>query len=82
MKVATRTQSNIVFGILSLVDPETNSTMKADHPTIKAIQNKEKIGIFGDYDVDGASSSALLGNFFKQINLNFEVYILEILVYD
>jgi single-stranded-DNA-specific exonuclease len=48
---------------------------KATKRTIKAIQNKEKIGIFGDYDVDGASSSALLGNFFKHINLNFEIYI-------
>jgi hypothetical protein len=44
MKVATRTQSNIVFGILSLVDPETNSTMKADHPTIKAIQKAYNVG--------------------------------------
>jgi Single-stranded DNA-specific exonuclease len=40
-----------------------------------AILNKEKIGIFGDYDVDGASSTALLGNFFKEIKQNFEIYI-------
>ena len=41
----------------------------------KAIKNKENIGIFGDYDVDGASSTALLGNYFKMINQNFEIYI-------
>ncbi len=41
----------------------------------KAIHKKEKIGIFGDYDVDGASSTALLGNYFKEIGHKFEIYI-------
>ena len=35
--------------------------------TIKAILSKEKIGIFGDYDVDGATSTALLGNYFNKL---------------
>ena len=35
---------------------------------IKSILSNEKIGIFGDYDVDGATSTALLGNYFNQIN--------------
>ena len=42
----------------------------------KLLQNmrkKEKIGIFGDYDVDGASATALLGNFFSSINLPYEI---------
>ncbi len=43
--------------------------------TIKAITNKEKVGVFGDYDVDGATSTALLGRYFKMINLNFDIYI-------
>ena len=34
---------------------------KSSLRTIKAIKNKEKIGIFGDYDVDGATSTDLLG---------------------
>ncbi len=42
---------------------------------LKAIDRKEKIGIFGDYDVDGASSTALLGNYFKLIKQDFEIYI-------
>ncbi len=42
---------------------------------IKAISNKEKIGIFGDYDVDGASSTAIIGNYLKSINQEFEIYI-------
>ena len=43
--------------------------------TIKAILNKEKIGIFGDYDVDGATSTALLGNYFSELDLKYEIYI-------
>jgi single-stranded-DNA-specific exonuclease len=43
--------------------------------TLTAIKNKEKIGIFGDYDVDGATSTALLGNFFSVLKINYETYI-------
>ena len=32
--------------------------------TAKAIIKKERIGIFGDYDVDGVTSTALLGQIF------------------
>ena len=42
---------------------------------IKAITNNEKIGIFGDYDVDGATSTAILGNYFKEIGREIEIYI-------
>ena len=48
---------------------------KAVDRTINAIKNKEKIGIFGDYDVDGATSTAVLGNFFNDINQQVEIYI-------
>jgi len=40
MKVGTRVSQNITFGVLSLIDPETNKVMGANHPTIKALQNK------------------------------------------
>ncbi len=43
--------------------------------TLNAIQNNEKIGIFGDYDVDGATSTALLGRYFDKLKLNYEIYI-------
>ena len=36
--VATRTQTNITFGVLSLIDPDTNQVMKADHPVIKEMR--------------------------------------------
>ena len=48
---------------------------KSTNRTVEAIINKEKIGIFGDYDVDGATSTALLGNYFSELNLEYEVYI-------
>ena len=43
--------------------------------TIQAIKNKEKIVIFGDYDVDGATSTALLGNYFSELKIDYEIYI-------
>ena len=54
----------------NLVDME-----KSIQRFFKAIENNEKIGIFGDYDVDGATSTALLGNFFSEINLDYKIYI-------
>ena len=53
-----------------LIDME-KSTLR----TVDAIFKDEKIGIFGDYDVDGASSTALLGNYFTELDLNYEIYI-------
>ena len=59
-----------------LPNPNTLLDMeKSSLRTIKAIENKEKIGIFGDYDVDGATSVALLGKFFGQIDVSYEIYI-------
>ncbi len=54
----------------NLLDMEKSSLR-----TIQSIKNKEKIGIFGDYDVDGATSTALLGKYLKEINLPYEIYI-------
>jgi len=41
----------------------------------KAVQTKEKIGIFGDYDVDGASSAALLTLVFRSLGLDVGIHI-------
>ena len=43
--------------------------------TYKSIINDETIGIFGDYDVDGATSTALLTRYFKSISKKVETYI-------
>ncbi len=42
---------------------------------ISNIQNKKKITIFGDYDVDGATSSALLKKFFAMLEVDIDIYI-------
>jgi len=41
----------------------------------QAVTNNEMIGIFGDYDVDGATSSALLIRYFRALNLCCETHI-------
>lgn len=42
---------------------------------IKAILAKEKICIFADYDVDGATSSALLKNIFDELGVESFIYV-------
>src|SRR5579883_1946120 len=42
---------------------------------VRAVQGGEKIVVFGDYDVDGATSSALLLRFFRSVGGNIGVYI-------
>ena len=43
--------------------------------TIESIKNNDKIGIFGDYDVDGATSTALLGKYFDHLDVAYKAYI-------
>lgn len=62
--------TDYITNFLDLKDME-----KAVSRTILAIQNKEKITIMGDYDVDGVSSSAILTRFFKYFNLQIEAFL-------
>ncbi len=48
---------------------------KAVTRTIFAIKNQEKIHILADYDVDGATSAALLKNIFRLLKINSKIYI-------
>jgi single-stranded-DNA-specific exonuclease len=48
---------------------------KAIDRLVRAIVSHEKIVVWGDYDVDGATSSALLSRFFKAIDHPIAVYI-------
>ena len=57
-------------------NPNTLKDMeKTTFRILKAINDNGRIGIFGDYDVDGASSTALIGNYFRNIKQDFEIYI-------
>ena len=42
---------------------------------VEAIERQEQIAVFGDYDVDGATSSAVLVRFFQQLGIKLRVYI-------
>jgi len=48
---------------------------KAVQRILEAIENKEKIIIFGDYDVDGITSITVLKSFFKDLGAEVNEYI-------
>ena len=48
---------------------------KAVERVFQCIKKDEVIGIFGDYDVDGASSTAILHRYFNSINQKIHTYI-------
>ena len=59
-----------------LPDPSRLRDMdKAVERLVRAINSGEKIAVFGDYDVDGASATALLARFFAAIGREVLVYI-------
>lgn len=47
----------------------------ASERLVLAIRRGERVAIFGDYDVDGAASSALLARFLSHFGLEPEIYI-------
>ena len=48
---------------------------KAVNRLLKAIENKEKIIIYGDYDVDGITSITVLKSFLKDRDVEVQSYI-------
>lgn len=57
-------------------DPSTLTDMdKAANRIVTAIKAREKIAIFGDYDVDGATSTALMSRFLAHCVVPYEPYI-------
>ena len=61
---------NLLPNPLSLKDMD-----KAINRTYTSIIKNDSIGIFGDYDVDGATSTALLARYFMSINQKIKTYI-------
>ncbi|ESZ62263.1 single-stranded-DNA-specific exonuclease RecJ [Mesorhizobium sp. C120A] len=59
-----------------LPDPASLTDMgKAATRIAEAVMAKEKVAVFGDYDVDGAASSALLKRFLTHFLVPSEIYI-------
>ncbi len=59
-----------------LPDPHTLTDMQAASARIaQAIAHSERVAIFGDYDVDGATSSALLAHFLRHCGLDPIIHI-------
>ncbi|HZF35088.1 MAG TPA: single-stranded-DNA-specific exonuclease RecJ [Candidatus Angelobacter sp.] len=59
-----------------LPDPSRFRDMdRAVERLLQAVTRQEKIAVFGDYDVDGATSAALLHRFFAAIGVAVRLYI-------
>ncbi|MFD0915594.1 single-stranded-DNA-specific exonuclease RecJ [Pseudahrensia aquimaris] len=57
-------------------DPATLTAMDAAAGRLAdAVEKRERVAIFGDYDVDGATSSALMALFLKHFSVPYEIYI-------
>ena len=71
--------------VASFLNPEVNKLIldpsrlfdldKGVEFIAECISKKEKIGILGDYDVDGATSSSILKLFFNHYGVKTEIYI-------
>ena len=60
----------------ALPDPSCLRDMdKAAQRLADAVQGAEPIAVFGDYDVDGATSAALLQRYFQAIGVDLTIYI-------
>lgn len=69
--------SDFLFPRLSnLMDPMLLKDMdKAVDSVLYSIENHEHITVYGDYDADGITSTALLLNFFSAMNISASSYI-------
>ena len=53
---------------------QMKDTNKAAQRIIEAINKNQKIGIYGDYDVDGTTSCALFYQYFQMLNIDVELF--------
>ncbi len=61
-----------------LHDPSLISGMERGAKRIlKAIKNKEKFAVYGDYDADGVTATSILNQFFKELGIKPVIYIPE-----
>ena len=69
-------KNNVPVSSIKLIDPKSIEVMdKMTARIFKAIENKEKIIIYGDYDVDGISATSIMVKTFKKLNYEVSYYI-------
>lgn len=60
----------------ALPDPSVLTDMdRAVERLARALENGEQVAVFGDYDVDGATSSALLIRYFRKLGRDLQLYV-------
>jgi len=76
--ISTRADAKkfFVHDLKSLYDPFLMKGMeKASERIVEVVKNKEKILIFGDYDVDGTSGVSMFHTFLSELGVPTEVFI-------
>ena len=52
---------------------------KATKKIVDCILKKQKIGVLGDYDVDGSSATSLICNYFSEMELSMSfIFLIEL----
>ncbi len=63
-------------GLERLSDPLTMADMdKAAFRVRRAIENRERVAVYGDYDVDGITASCLVAGYLRSKNIDCDIYI-------
>jgi len=76
IKTFAQAKSFFRASLEDLHDPFLMNGMEAaTHRVIEAVTNQEKILVYGDYDVDGTTSTAMLYMFLKKLEANVEYFI-------
>ncbi|WP_235890685.1 single-stranded-DNA-specific exonuclease RecJ [Martelella alba] len=76
--VAIETAQDFLNPTLRQLMPDPSTLTDCDAAVerlVAAVRERQKVAIFGDYDVDGACSSALLYRFLRHFDLEAEIYI-------
>jgi single-stranded-DNA-specific exonuclease len=76
--VSAKNYANFVEPKIKNLLPDPNVLDHMERATLKIVEfikKKKKIGIFGDYDVDGSTATAIICNYFDDIGIKYEYYI-------
>lgn len=76
IREVTKVEEFLFHSLKNLPNPfELKDMDKAVSRIVEAIQKKEKAVVYGDYDVDGTTATALLLRFFREIGYPIDFYI-------